>query len=83
MKGRSPLTSGKPGLAPTKPQVAKATIITVKNWLDCYITLPSTSARRPSRELLERAIHLTRHHCRFVLQLCAVLSQLNEHEQAL
>lgn len=28
-------------------------------------------------------MHLTRHYSRFVLQLCAVLSQLNEHEQAL
>ena len=82
MKGRSPLTSGKQGLVAAKAQVTKAAI-TVSNWLDCYITLPCTSARRPSRDLLERAIHLTRHHCRFVLQLCAVLSQLNEHEQAL
>lgn len=34
-------------------------------------------------EILERAVHLIRFQCRFTLQLCAVLSQLNDHEAAL
>ena len=55
--------------------------ITRETWLDCY--KHSSTKTRPPRETLERAIHMTRHHCRFVLQLCAVLSQLNEHENAL
>ena len=55
--------------------------ITPETWLECY--KHSSTKTRPPRETLERAIHMTRHHCRFVLQLCAVLSQLNEHEQAL
>ena len=54
-------------------------MIQVSNWLECY----SQTKNKPPRELLERSIHLTRYYCRFVLQLCAVLSQLNEHEQAL
>lgn len=55
--------------------------ITTECWLEVY--KHSSTRVRPSREILERAIHMTRHHCRFVLQLCAVLSQLNEHEKAL
>ena len=54
-------------------------LIRKENWLECY----NSTKNRPGREILERSIHLTRYYCRFVLQLCAVLSQLNEHEEAL
>ena len=57
----------------------KVQLVQVENWLDCYNSMKN----RPPRELLEGSIHLTRYYCRFVLQLCAVLSQLNLHEQAL
>ena len=50
--------------------------IKIENWLECY----TVTKNRPPREILERSIHLTRFFARFVLQLCAVLSQLNEHE---
>ena len=45
----------------------------VKSWI--ATSLPA--------EVIETATHLIRHQCRFTLQLCAVLSQLNEHERAL
>lgn len=35
------------------------------------------------KEVLVKAAHLIKTLTRFVLQLCAVLSQLNEHEKAL
>lgn len=57
----------------------KVNQISLINWLESY----NAPKYRPAREILERSIHLTRYYCRFVLQLCAVLSQLNEHERAL
>lgn len=69
------------GVVDKAPKATPKTL-TVTNWLVCFKPHQS-SPKRPSRELLERALHLTRYYCRFVLQLCAVLSQLNEHEQAL
>ena len=57
---------------------ATKVIVQVSNWLDCYSLVyqkgSMKSVERPPRELLERSIHLTRYYCRFVLQLCAVLS---------
>ena len=83
------------GLRDNKKKASKV-VIQVSNWLDCYahggaaktnasLTGGGTtsSSSKPPRELLERSIHLTRYYCRFVLQLCAVLSQLQEHEKAL
>ena len=51
----------------------KSVTKTIKSWI--ISSLPT--------DIIEKAVHLIRHQCRLTLQLCAVLSQLNEHERAL
>lgn len=57
------------GYVPAK----KTTVRPQKSWIGSAM----------SNEAIEKATHLIRHQCRFTLQLCAVLSQLNEHDLAL
>lgn len=46
-----------------KKKASKLQAISVNNWLETF----NTHKYRPSREILERSIHLTRYYCRFVL----------------
>lgn len=50
----------------SKGKATKAKPIETKDWLECYL-VSGNSKKRPSREFLEKAIHLTKFFCRFVL----------------